>query len=128
VWRLYRRLRQEQGLDLWFDKKSLIPAEDWFQAIRKAIRSCDIILICLSSRSMRRTGFAQREIAWGLELADEQPDEATCILPVKLEQCELRNRRLAHYQYAELFRKGGYERIVTGLQKRAAYLEASEAR
>jgi hypothetical protein len=122
VRRLYRKLRREGGLDLWFDRESLIPADNWQDEITRAIRSSDIIVICLSARSVLRPGFAQREIRWALEIADEQPEGTTSILPVKLEPCKVPDR-LARAQYAELFSKGGYERLVAGLRKRSAFLE-----
>ena len=118
---LLRKLRREPGLDLWFDKESLFPMHDWYDEIVRAISACDIAVICLSSRSVGREGFAQVEIGWAIDLADEQPEGTTFILPVKLGKCDVPDR-LARWQYAELFRKGGYERLVAGLRKRSAFL------
>jgi len=125
---LYRELRQKSGLDLWFDRESLVPGDDWQYEITRAIRSCDIVVICLSSRSVRRRGFAQKEIRWALKKADEQPEKTTCIIPVKLEACEI-PKRLAHAQCAELFNRKGhnrheaFKRLVAGLRKRASFFE-----
>lgn len=124
---LYRKLRREPGLDLWFDKESLIPADNWQFEIKRAILSADMILICLSKRSVLRRGFVRREINWALEVADQQPEGATAILPVKLEACSVPKRLGRVAQYAELFGKNqyekGYEQIVAGLRKRSASLE-----
>jgi hypothetical protein len=125
VLRLYRKLSREPGLDLWFDKRSLLPGVEWLSAIVKAIRSSDVVLICLSSRSLHRIGFAQKEIKWAIETADNQPEGTVSILPIKLEPCDLRSRRLMRWQYAELFRKGGYEQVVGALLKKAQTLEAT---
>ena len=118
---LYSRLSREPSLGLWFDKESLFPTDEWYDEIVRAISACDVAVVCLSSRSVGREGFAQVEIGWAVDLADEQPEGAVSILPVKLDRCEVPGR-LARWQYAELFRKGGYERLVAGLRKRTAFL------
>lgn len=122
---LYERLRSEPGLDLWFDRESLTPGDNWLYEITRAIRMSDMIVICLSAGSVRRRGFSQKEIKWALEQADEQPEGTTSILPVKLEPCDVPDRLAKVAQYAELFSTGGYERLVTGLRKRSAFLEGT---
>jgi hypothetical protein len=122
VRRLYRKLRSEPGLDLWFDRESLIPADDWQYEITRAIHMSDMIVICLSGRSLLRRGFAQKEIRWALEKADQLPEGTTSIIPVKLEPCAVPDRLAKVAHYAELFHKGGYERLLAGLRKRSAFL------
>jgi TIR domain-containing protein len=119
---LYRRLSGQRGLELWFDKESLVPTDDFHPEIVRAIHSSDTIIICLSSRSVGRRGFAQKEISWALKLFDEQPEGTISVLPAKLDRCDV-PPRLARWQYAELFRKGGYDKLVGGLRKRAALLK-----
>ena len=125
--RLYRKLRHERNLVLWFDQKTLAPGDDWRPTIAKAIRSSDTVLICLSSHSIRRAGFAQKEIAWALEVADEQPEGTTSIIPLKLDACDLPDR-LSRWQCAELFRKGGYQDLVASLRRRAAFIQEASSR
>ena len=124
---LYQKLSEELGLDLWFDKESLVPTDEWHPEIVRAIHSSDTIVICLSSRSVRRAGFAQKEIEWALNLFDEQPDGTISILPVKLDKCEV-PPRLARWQYAELFSKDGYGHLVSGLRKRMSFLREVHVR
>lgn len=129
---LYRKLRREPDLDLWFDKESLIPADNWQFEIRRAIQSSDMVVICLSKRSVRRRGFVQREIKWALEVAAQQPAGTTAILPVKLEPCMVPKRLSRVVHYAELFGKNqyvkGYDQIVAGLRKRSASLEETSTK
>jgi hypothetical protein len=122
VSRLYRKLRSEPDLDLWFDRESLIPADDWQHEITRAIHMSDMIVICLSARSLVKRGYAQKEIRWALEKADQQPEGTTSIIPVKLEPCAVPERLARVAQYAELFSKGGYARLLAGLRKHSAFL------
>ncbi|MBC7933184.1 MAG: toll/interleukin-1 receptor domain-containing protein [Rubrivivax sp.] len=124
---LHRKLSEQTGLDLWFDKVSLVPTDEWHPAIVRAIHSSDAIVICLSSRSVNRDGFAQDEINWAINLFDEQPEGTVSILPVKLDQCDA-PPRLMRWQYAELFRKNGFERLIAGLRKRMLALEEAHIR
>jgi hypothetical protein len=44
---LYRQLRTA-GVQPWFDEEHLLPGQDWQQAIRKAVRETDAVVVCLS--------------------------------------------------------------------------------
>lgn len=124
---LYRKLREQPGLNLWFDKVSLVPTDEWPDEIVRAIHSSDVIVICLSSRSVRRTGFAQEEIELALNLFDEQPEGTLAILPVKLDKCEV-PPRLARWHYAELFSRDGYGQLLQGIRKQEALLWENHTR
>jgi len=119
---LYSKLKREKSVNLWFDKKSLAPADDWKFEIARAINASDMVIICLSANSLKRRGYSLKEIKWALEKADQQPENSTTILPVKLEPCNV-PKRLARAQYAELFRRGGYSELVIGLWKQAKLLK-----
>ena len=47
--------------------------------------------------------------------ADEQPDGVAYLIPVRLEECEV-PERLKRWQWVDLFRDGGYERLLQGLK------------
>ena len=44
----YQRLMLE-GIDVWLDTQKILPGQDWELEIRKAVRDCDVILICISN-------------------------------------------------------------------------------
>jgi hypothetical protein len=39
-----------------------VPGQDWDSEIRKAIRRCEIVLVCLSRSSVAKQGFVPKEI------------------------------------------------------------------
>lgn len=125
VRRLHQKLCRESALEPWFDKSGLTPGEEWEVVIKDAISSSDAVVVCLSSRSVHKIGFVQTEIGRALKIADQQPEGTTFIFPAKLEPCEV-PKRLSKWQWANLFQKGGYQKLLEGLEKRARQVELSD--
>lgn len=105
-------------VDAWLDKKNLIPGQDWKLEIQRAVKNSDVVVVFLSSSSITKEGFVQKEIRIALDTADEKPDGTIFIIPARLEDCEVPDR-LAKFQWVDLFEKDGYERLFKALQIRA---------
>ena len=90
----------------WLDEEELLPGQDWHEEIPAAVRACDVVIICLSQRSVSKEGYLQREIRDALFVAEEKPEGTIFIIPVKLEEVEV-PRRLSQWQWANLFQEGG---------------------
>ena len=121
---LYGRL-VEDGIDVWFDEESLIGGQDWRKEIPKAIRNSDAVLVCLSRRAINKSGYVQKEIAFALDIAEEQPEEANFIIPGKLEECDA-PQRLQHRQWVNLFENNGYIKLKRALNLRASQVAYRE--
>jgi len=117
---LYKRL-QSEGFDPWLDEENLLPGQDWKHEISRAVRDSDVVLVCLSENSVSKTGYVQREIKVALDVADEQPEGAIFIVPVKLEECVVPDK-LSTWHWVNLEDTGGYERLVAALMRRATDL------
>ena len=116
VRQLYRRLRAD-GIWPWLDEEDILPGQVWAQEIRKAIRSCDVVLVCLSRSSIGKVGYIQKEIKDVLDVADEQPEGTIFMIPVRLEPCEVPDR-IGRLQWVDLFEGDtGYERLVRSLRR-----------
>jgi hypothetical protein len=100
----------------WFDEVDLIPGQDFELEIRKAIRNSDAILVCLTRHSITKRGYVQKEIKYALDVAEEQPEGAIFIIPMRLEECDV-PERLSGRQWVDLFRAGGYKKIARALKK-----------
>lgn len=111
----------EAGFSVWMDEHDLVPGQEWRAAISERVRGCDIVLVCLSRRSVRKRGFVQKEIVCALDAADEQPEGATFIVPVLLEECSV-PVRLSRWHWVRLFALDGYERLLSALNLRAVEL------
>ncbi|MDQ3819365.1 MAG: toll/interleukin-1 receptor domain-containing protein [Acidobacteriota bacterium] len=114
---LYNRLNSD-GIDSWLDEENLLPGEEWELEIIKAVRSSDIVIVCLSQSSINKSGYVQKEIKLALDVADEQPEGAIFLIPVKLEECDV-PRRLSRWHWVNLFQEHGYERLMRALKSRA---------
>src|ERR1017187_1413735 len=112
---LYSRLLND-GQNPWLDEEDILPGEDWGLAIQEAIRTSRFVLVCLSHKSVSKTGYVQREIALALDRADEQPQGRIYVIPVRLEPCDV-PQRLGRWQYVDLFEEQGYQRLLTALNR-----------
>jgi TIR domain/KTSC domain len=112
----------EDGAEPWLDEKNILPGQDWDTEIRKAVRKCDAILVCLSSTAANKEGYIQREIKIALDIADEKPEGTIFIIPVRLEECEVPHR-LSRWQWVDYFQEDGYEKILGSLRIRANSLK-----
>jgi hypothetical protein len=117
VHELYKRLVAD-GIGPWFDEEDLLPGQDWEAVIKKAVENSDVVLVCLSKTSVARRGFAQKEIKLALDVADQQPEGAIYLIPIKLEECEIPDR-LKKWQWVEFFNPKGYQKLLSALHSRA---------
>jgi acyl carrier protein len=122
---LYRRL-QSAGYRPWLDEENLLPGQDWEYEIVNAVRAADIALVCLSTASVNKTGFVQKELRFALDVAEEQPEGRIFLIPVKLEECDL-PIRLKRWHWVNLFEENGFEKLLRSLQQRAASVDAETA-
>jgi formylglycine-generating enzyme required for sulfatase activity len=120
VRKLYHRLRGA-GFDPWLDEEKLLPGQEWQLEIPKAVRSSDVVVICLSRRAVTKAGYVQKEIRYALDLADEQPEGTIFLIPLRLEECDV-PQRLRRWQWEDLFHEEGYERLLSALRARAKSL------
>jgi hypothetical protein len=117
---LHKQLRDDK-IDPWLDEENLLPGQMWDSEITKAVRASDVVIVCLSSRSVSKAGYVQKEIKYALDVADEQPEGTIFIIPVKLEECRIPDR-LAHLHCVKLFEGNGYERLLRALRSRESKL------
>jgi SOS-response transcriptional repressor LexA len=118
--KLYHRLIAD-GFDAWLDEEKLMPGQHWDLEIRKALRETDMVIACLSNNSVTKTGYLQKEIRFALDIADEQPEGKTFMIPARLEDCSV-PERLRHLQWVDLFERHGYRKLTESLHRQMDYL------
>ncbi|MGY1934199.1 DNA/RNA helicase domain-containing protein [Nocardia gipuzkoensis] len=114
VRQLYDELR-DKGFRPWLDAVDLVAGENWEFEIRKAIKSSDVVVVCLSEGSVSKRGFVQKEILFALDEADRQPEGRIYLIPARLEPCEIPSR-LTHLHWVDLFEDGGHERLGAAIR------------
>jgi hypothetical protein len=100
--RLHRELT-EMGASPWMDRFDLIGGENLSFAITRALRDCSHVVVLVSSQSVTKTGFVQKELQRALELLQEHPPERIFMIPVRLDQSEPSHPILRELVWIDLF-------------------------
>jgi hypothetical protein len=120
VHNLYDSLKSD-GFEAWLDRENILPGQEWDSEIRKAVRTSDVVVVCLSKSSITKEGYVQKEIKLALDVDEEKPEGTIFVIPARLEDCQV-PQRLAGWQWVNLFERRGYERLVAALRVREEQL------
>lgn len=126
VRKLYQQLRTE-GFDPWLDEEKLLPGQNWDLEIRRALRNSQVVIVCLSSGSITKSGYVQKELRQALDVANEQPDDTIFIIPARLDDCTVPDR-LREWQWVNLYESNGLEKLLLALRKRADAIKRTDLR
>ncbi len=122
VRKLYQRLNAEGWIDPWLDEEKLLPGMDWDIEIEKAVETADVVIVCLSSNSVNKEGYIQKELRFALNVALKMPEETIFIIPLRLNECKPPSK-LTIWQYIDYFPKDkearALDRIFLSLRRRA---------
>ncbi len=114
VAKLYHKLK-EAGYHPWLDKYDLIPGQDWRREIKKLItHPYNLVVICLSHKSITKRAMVQRKIKWALDVLDQVPEDIIYLIPARLEPCEVPDR-LSSLHWVDLFEPDGFDNLKRAL-------------
>jgi hypothetical protein len=99
---LYEDLRA-LGAEPWMDKKNLLGGQNWRVAIRKAVRECSHFVAILSSNSVSKRGFVQKELREAISILEEFPPDAIFVIPLRLDDVEPTHEALQNLHWIDLF-------------------------
>jgi len=116
--RLSHRLADE-GFHVWFDKESLFPGQNWKAEITRAIRGSKAFIALLSSNSVGKRGYVQKELRLALDVLEEMPPCQVYLIPARLEDCRPAYAALDEIQWLDLFPdfEKGFRRLVTAVRR-----------
>src|SRR5215213_9535613 len=108
---------KDMGVTVWFDREALLPGQDWQSAIKEAISESDTVLLLLSSQSVDRRGYFQKEMRLALEVLQTIPHGHIYLLPVRIDKCRIPDP-LAAIHYVDLFPdyEAGLRKIISALK------------
>lgn len=116
------RFLKSQKIEYWFDQETIKAGQEWEHAIKQGIDNADAVIVCLSSLSVKKEGFVQKELRLLINKAAEKPEGTIFILPVRLDDCQPPSF-LQQYQQLDLFSDPAWEnKILISLQARAESL------
>src|SRR4030095_7265851 len=114
---LYKRLVAE-GVDAWLDQEKLLPGQNWAGEIPRAVRESDVVVICLSNKSITKEGYIQKEIKFALDVAEEKPEGSIFLIPARLEECVVPDQ-MSRWQWVDLYEENGFFKLLRSLKLRA---------
>src|SRR5580658_934660 len=100
--RLFNSLTQA-GAEPWLDVENLLPGQHWESEIEKAIKQTDFFIALLSSKSLGKRGFIQKELRYALSLLDEIPEGDVFLIPARLDDCKPEHKKLQEINWVDLF-------------------------
>ena len=114
--RLYHDLK-EAGFNPWLDKECLLPGENWQLSIRNAIESSSKFILLMSTKSVTKTGFVNKEVRLALDFLDRHPESSTYFIPARIDDCTPPFSRIEELNRLDLFPsyKEGVARLVRSL-------------
>ena len=120
---LHSRLKAV-GLDPWLDEIDLAPGQNWQIEIPKAIRESEAFIACLSTRSVLKQGYVQKEFRLALNSYAEKPPGTAYLIPLRFDACEVPDLaipdlgvNLRHIQWLDYWKPNGFEKLVTAIRQ-----------
>ena len=115
----------EAGVRPWMDTRDLLPGQDWDLAIASAIADADAVVVCLSTVSVNKEGYLQREIERARARWMEKRRDEIFIIPVRLDECTI-PESLATFQAVSLSSRRGFTRLSKAIAAACASRTAAD--
>lgn len=113
---------KERGYSPWLDKKKLKVGSNWDLEIKKNLKDSDFIILLLSSTSVKKRGYIQKEFKYALEYSENKLDDDIYIIPILIDECEV-PFHLQKFQWTKI-ETDYIENIIDSIEhQRKLYLE-----
>lgn len=113
---------KERGYSPWLDKKKLKVGSNWDLEIKKNLKDSDFIILLLSSTSVKKRGYVQKEFKYALEYSESKLDDDIYIIPILIDECEV-PFHLQKFQWTKI-ETDYIENIIDSIEhQRKLYLE-----
>src|ERR1700752_150635 len=122
---LYNRLKSESWIMPRLDEEDLLPGQDFDLEIYRAIRDTDAIIICLSTVSVAKEGYVNKEVRRALEIAEEKPEGTIYVIPLRLDDCDPSFERLKKLHWVDYFTPNAHERLLKSFRACMTVLKLS---
>jgi hypothetical protein len=116
AWRIYSELKQ-RGLEPWMDKESLLPGQVWRDEISKAIKNSSYFIAILSSNSVEKGGYVQKELKEAFDILEETSYSKIFVIPVRLDDCKVSDRKVNVLHIVDMIDdwKEGFEKVLRAM-------------
>ncbi|MGK7917015.1 MAG: TIR domain-containing protein [Prochloraceae cyanobacterium] len=118
VLKLYELLTQ-QGYQPWLNKFDLIPGQSWRIEIPRAIENSDILIACLSKKSLKKQRYVPTELQLAFHEYAKRPSGSIYLILLKLDNCKPPDFQLPELginlrelQWLDYWRADGFENLI----------------
>jgi hypothetical protein len=111
------------GVEPWLVTEQIEAGTNWHDTITAAIGSSDVVLVLFSEATATKRGYVQREIRTALDIAQELPETAVYLIPVRLDDTPA-PREFAAWQWLDMNAPNAADRLMRALTFRAAQVGA----
>lgn len=91
------------GADPWIDKEDLLPGQEWEREIGRTILESSHVLALISTHSVSKRGFVQKELRQALRVLEEIPPDQIFIVPCRIDNSQPTQGRLGALHWVDLF-------------------------
>jgi hypothetical protein len=107
----------------WLDKKKLRVGANWDYEIKKALKESTFVILLLSSTSVKKRGYIQKEFKYAVEYAENKLIDDIYIIPILIDKCEV-PEQLNKFQWIEMNNHNILEKLLESLEfQRQKYLK-----
>lgn len=117
-----------EGVSPWMDVRSILPGQDWEYEISRAFEAADVVAIFMSSRSVSKVGYVQREARDAVRKAEYAPEGHISVIPLLLEDCEVPRLIRGTFQYVDLRLPTAWPQVIASIQLAMAQRAYAEQR
>ena len=97
----YEELKRK-GFSPWMDEHDLLPGQAWDNCLKANMKSTDVVLIFMSSVSVEKIGYVQREMKYFVDKRKDFPDDYIYIIPIQIDDCTVPNLISSEIQFINI--------------------------
>jgi len=115
--KLYFDLKCIEGIIPWIDCEDMLPGQKWQNEIYSNIKKCTHFLALLSSNSITKKGYVQRELKIAFDFLDKNPDSNIYLIPIRVDECAVNDEKLQSLHRVDMFAsyEQGLEKIILSI-------------
>jgi len=99
----YEELKRK-NFNPWMDEHDLLPGQAWDECIKANMKDTDVVLVFMSSDSVSKVGYVQRELKYFADKRKDYPEGFIYLIPIQLNQCDVPNTIASEIQFININR------------------------
>lgn len=99
----YEELKRK-NFNPWMDEHDLLPGQAWDECIKANMKDTDVVLVFMSSDSVSKVGYVQRELKYFADKRKDYPEGSIYLIPIQLDKCKVPDTIASEIQFININR------------------------